>query len=94
MSLNTDVITRVYDSFSIFFNWQITLDIATYHSHNADSDALKKSLFLRLLPDSEGALSVFGEDDGDSFQLTDIPTDTVMENALKKATRPCSGSHY
>jgi len=46
-----------------------------------------------LLPDSQRALCFFREDDGDSFQLADVPTDTVLENAFQEATRRPSGRH-
>lgn len=50
-------------------------------------------LFMYLIPHSQRALCVFGEDDGDPLQLTDVPTDTVLKNTSQEATRCSSGCH-
>lgn len=46
-----------------------------------------------ILPDSQRALCIFGEDDGESFELADIATHSVLKNTLQEATRCASGCH-
>lgn len=46
-----------------------------------------------FLPDSQRALRLLGEDEGDPFELTDVPTDAVLKNTLQEAARCPSGSH-
>lgn len=50
-------------------------------------------LLLLVLPDSQRALCVLGEDDGDPLQLADVAADPVLENTPQEAALRPSGRH-
>lgn len=46
-----------------------------------------------LLPDSQRALALPGENDGDPFELRDVAADPVVEDGLQEAAGESSGGH-
>lgn len=45
------------------------------------------------LPDTQRALALPGENDGDSFELRDVAAEPVMEDGLQEAAGVSSGGH-